>query len=453
MNRTRLLVCWMAVSPFLLALAAGLAQEPRPPAEWTPNLIVQVHQTLAARLAEKPLNQVEDVRDNILKTDIYGKSQTRGTVTVEFVPCDNAAIIDLVMTAETSAQTTGYHGPVQLHNTSQSSIHARKRVYLDAEGVKFGPAESCNRTDSMLECITTKFQRPLMDNTVRRTAYRRYTKDQELARQISESHVDQRVRAGFDRDADPSLLAANRSYRETLRDPLQTRGIFPDHVSMSTTATTLVARYRLADAAAPSWPAPPALDGSPEASVRLHESFLNAATNTLFAGKTYTAETFRRDFPELRGPGPKRPAGGATDQKKFAITFAAKNPIEAHFDNDTVTIVVRGSRFQVDDDTFEGMSVTVAYRVEKSATGIKATRRGEIQVRPTNVAPGQRLTSSQVAAKAVLKHHLEEFLPPDIEQDELTLPESLQKAGKLVPTQLAAARGWLVFGAKVVATK
>src|SRR5258707_321407 len=91
MNRIWSSIRW-AVVPFLVAAPTVSAQD----AGWTPNGILEVNRVLAARLAATPLDRVEPVRDNILKTDIYGTGHTRGTVTVEFVPSDDVAVMDLV---------------------------------------------------------------------------------------------------------------------------------------------------------------------------------------------------------------------------------------------------------------------------------------------------------------------------------------------------------------------
>src|SRR5262249_39376558 len=161
-----------------------------------------------------------------------------------------------------------------------------KRIALDVDGVHYGAAHSCNRTDSELQDITTKFRRPLIDHVARRAAYRRYARDQELARQISEDHVNVQVRASFDRDADPRLIDANRKYRQNFREPLEKNGIAFDQVALQTTTTTLTVCHRLADAA-PVVPAPDP-DAPTDASARLHESYVNAVANILFAGKSYS---------------------------------------------------------------------------------------------------------------------------------------------------------------------
>src|SRR5258708_37285107 len=85
-------------------------------------------------------------------------------------------------------------------------------------------------------------------------------------------------------------------------------------------------------------------------------------------------------------------------------------------------------------------------RLEKTATGVRAVRQGEIAIAPPNHTPGTRLTSTQVSTKAVLRNHLEDVLKPQFELKEINLPERLKKAGPLVPSEVRAAGGWLVVG-------
>jgi hypothetical protein len=386
------------------------------------------------------------VRDNILDTDIYGTGHTRGAVTVEFLPCDDAALMDLVMTAQIQAQTVGYHGPVQLHNTSTSCIVARKRLVVDAAGIRCGPAESENRTDSTLDDITTKFQRPLVNALVRRAAHRRYARDAEQAREISETHVNDRVAHGLDLDAEPRLAKANHWYREEFRQSLEKGGISLEQLTLRTTATTLTAGHRLGDAV-PALAPPPDEEAPSDGSVRLHESYVNALGTVFFAGRIYSEDSFREEFGSLFGSS-RRPPSPPDGRKSLKITFAARDPVEVRFAADTVTILMRGEAFEVDTTAYPGMWITAAYRVEKTATGFRAVRQGEIAIAPPNHTPGTRLTSSQVSTKAVLRNHLEDILKPQWELKEINLPERLKKAGPLVPTEIRAARGWLTVGVR-----
>src|SRR5262249_29613152 len=172
MNFARSMLSWA----ILLLPTTALAQTVIPPQLAKPNCILQVSRSIAAQLVDRLVDRVEPVDDNILKTDIHGTGHTLGQVTTEFVPNDCAGVIDLVMNAQNVSQTIGKHGPVQLYNTSTSSIIAHKRLYVDANGIWFGPAEPFNVTDNTLEGMSTRFRMPMLDRAVRKAAMRRYNR-------------------------------------------------------------------------------------------------------------------------------------------------------------------------------------------------------------------------------------------------------------------------------------
>jgi hypothetical protein len=114
------------------------------------------------------------------------------------------------------------------------------------------------------------------------------------------------------------------------------------------------------------------------------------------------------------------------------------------------TLTVHTTQFHVEDEPYDGMNITSTYRLEKTATGVRAVRQGEIAIAYANIPAGTRLTSKQISARAVVRNHVEDVLQAEFELDELPLPESLARIGKVVPTQIRTTGGWLVLGANAV---
>src|SRR6266851_9653069 len=109
-------------------------------AEPAPNLLIEINSRLVEPIAQMPVDRTENVRDYILKTDIFGIGHTVGRTRVEFVPCEACALFDVILEARTDSQTVGYRGPVRLHNANQSDIVACKRVRFDRDGIRSEPA-------------------------------------------------------------------------------------------------------------------------------------------------------------------------------------------------------------------------------------------------------------------------------------------------------------------------
>jgi hypothetical protein len=379
-----------------------------------------------------------------LDTDIYGISHVRGKITIEFVPCQTAAVLDLVLTACSNARSVGYHGIAQSHNTSVANLCARKRLCIDANGVSAGPARAGDQIFPTFEYMTTSLKNPVADKVMRRIATRNYYKNQDLATHIAEEHAAALTAAGMDRDANPQLAQANRDYWEKLRQPLEQRRLFPERVALRTNPGTLFIFFRLSDADVPQQlPAAPEPVAESEASVRLHESVLNTAAARLFAGKTLTPASAAKKLSDLLGVDIKFAAMKDNEMGQWSITFTEQRPIVFQFDDDSVRITFRGTKFLVEGEEYDAMNITLTFRLEKIARGVRVKAAEEVEVS----APGkERLSRKQLRFKAVLNNHLKELLQEPADIDQIPLPPSLGKDIRLIPIQGQTARGWLVVG-------
>ena len=430
----------------VLALVFGLAAAASARAqELPPNLLFEVRKPAVEALAARPVDRTEPVTDYILRTNIEGVGRTTGQVSVEFIPSAQRAAIDFLLHAQTTSQTVGYRGPVQLHSTNLSDIMARKRVWFDADGLFPEPARGANQTESTLDDITTRFRRPLADCLMRMAAERKYRRTHERALRITEEHVDQRVAPRLDQDAQPDLDSANRWYRERFRGPLAHHGIFADELHTSTTESAILLSARLGNNKSKP---PPAIAASSDAALRLHESLLNEGARRLLSGKTYTGARFFDEFDDLLGPFRRRKKE-RPDEPELAITFAAERPAEFAFDKNEIRLTVHGTKFRSDDREYEAMNITAVYKIAPTRLGFLAVRQGELEIYPPDFVKGRdRLTSSQVALRKLLQRRLGDLFQDEFELDEVELPKELQKAGPLVPTQFEASHGWLLLGVR-----
>jgi hypothetical protein len=434
----------LAALLFLLTVSTGRGADNPPVAAQAPNLVVNISAKLAGSLFGSSVDRQEPVRDRILKADVYGTGHTVGRVTAQLVPSSDRAAIDLVMNTQLAALTTGYQGPVQLHNIQNASIEARKRIYLDADGFHAEPACSHNQTDLNLQGISTRFRGPILNCTVHRLAERKYSHTKEQVTQIVESHVDRQVQEAFDKDAAEQLEASERSFKTDLRDPLKKRSIFPDSQAISTTAQWLTIAMRLGETSTGLASPPGATDRIDfDLLARLHESYVLTATRRMFAGKTYSMAQLRTDFAEMSKTKPREPTD---EEKSTALTFAADEPVSVRFADDQIHFTIHPTLLASNGREYPGMDIGVVYHLEKTPAGVRATRVGDLQIYPPNHVPGTPLNSRQTSQRALLKRHLGDVVPPTIDLGQITLPESLNKVGKLITTQARTLNGWLVIG-------
>jgi hypothetical protein len=447
-RRPEILHCWLALATCLLA-SCGFAQEPQSNAAWTPNCVIQMSERMAQMLGERAIDRTSPIRDTILKTEIYGIGHTTGKISIDFVPSDRAAIIDLVMTAETVSQTTGYRRLVQAHTLGHTDVYGRKRICVDETGIWFDPAWSWNWPEPINQYLTTRFHNRCLDQVTRNLATRSSKRKEDEFRAILRSHVEHRTNRRFDEDTDPGLVEANSAYQQTLRRLAGGREPMPDRLALRTSETEIFLLARMSDdPAAPKQPAA-AISGTPDIALRLHESWLEAAGNRMFAGKTETVESMRQEIINQLGP-VKRPPPKQTDddRQSLAITFAKKRPFEFRFSDNTATMVIHATEFRIESRVLEGMDITAAYKVEKTETGFRLTRLGDLKILPPDYAPGKRLTASQLAIRALLDRLLSDVFQEVMELDEIPIPNILAKIGKVLPTQVQTANGWLVLGVR-----
>ncbi|HLW65212.1 MAG TPA: hypothetical protein VKS79_07835 [Gemmataceae bacterium] len=444
-SRSGILRC-LAISATCLLAPWCFAEEAQIQEPWAPNCVLQVSERMGQVLGEKDIDRTAPIRDTILKTEIFGLGHTTGKINIDFVPCEQAAIIDLVMNAETISQTIGYRRLVQAHTIGHTTIYGRKRIYIDASGIRFDPAWSWNWPVPLNQYLTTQLRSPCLDQVVRNIAERGSKRKEEKFRAILRSHIEERTDRNFNEDSDPGLMEANRSFQSTLRRLAGGRELMPDRLLLKTSDTEIFLLARMSDdPAAPKQEAPP-LTGQPGIALRLHESWLEAAANRMFAGKTETAETMRQEIINQLGP-VKRPQPKETedDRQSLAITFANSRPVEFHFADNTAAMVIHANEFRLQSRTLEGMDITASYKLEKTETGLRFTRLGDLKIVPRDYTPGKRLSASQMTIRALLQRVLGDVFQEVMELDEIPVPSMFPRVGKLLPTQVQTANGWLVL--------
>jgi hypothetical protein len=403
---------------------------------------------MAQVLGEKTIDRTAPLRDTILQTEIYGVGHTTGKISIDFVPSDRAAIIDLVMTAEAISQTVGDRRLVQAHTLGHTDIYARKRICVDETGIRFDPAWSWNWPEPIHQYLTTRFRNPCLDHLARNIATRNSKRKEEQFRAILRSHIAQRTNSKFDEDTDPDLMEANRSFQDTLRRLAGGRELMPDRLALKTSETEIFLLARMSDDPAAPKSMAPVLTGAPDIALRLHESWLEAAANRMFAGKTETAESMRQEIINQIGP-LKRPPPKQSDEDRqsLAITFAKTRPLEFRFFDNTATMVIHATGFRIQSRVLEGMDVTATFKVEKTESGLRLTRLGDLKIFPSDYTPGKRLTASQLTIRALLLRLLGDVFQDVMELDEIPTPSMFPKVGKLLPVQIQTSDGWLVLSA------
>ena len=192
--------------------------------------------------------------------------------------------------------------------------------------------------------------------------------------------------------------------------------------------------------AAPS--EPPELAANHDLAVRLHESFAANLSQAALGGVTLTDEKLVELVEQMTGSVPEEMVITEEDDP-WSITFDTERPIDTTFDDQNITIAIRGKKFTRGSQELKNrLKISATYKFERTAEGSKLTRLGDVQIEFTT----KRLSASQVAMKTFMKKRFEDMFKAEIVSEGIELPGQFQQAGKLALQQLHCDNGWIVLG-------
>jgi hypothetical protein len=418
-----------------------------------PNLLAEVSRAVVNAAVCDSRDRAEIVNDNIHGTHVTGGGQSHADLTVEFVPCDARAVIDLVLAGNARTRTVGATGGIRVFTNGITRFAGRKRLMTDGDRIETLPASVRVRQDTELTGVGTRFAGPI-DRVISGVAARVFYRDQDDANREVAQSTERQIADEFEREVTQQVATGERSYREQKAE-LRRRGLWPQELRIFTTFDELRVRGRLgeekvsgalsaAEKAPDTFSSPPTVVGRPDIAVRIHESLFNNAAAKHYGGRTITGDELDRDFTTVLGP--QTPGGGrleADEKEQFTVTFASA-PLEASFAGKQIRAIVHTRGFTADDRQItDPFDIRVAYDLDRTPLGMTFVRR-ELEVLPADVATGKRRMSLRENSIAkLLSKRFAKLLP---EREEVVigdLPGALKRLGRLIPTQADADGGWL----------
>jgi hypothetical protein len=413
-----------------------------------PNMVLEVHERLFAQAVDRPVDEVEPVRENILGTTIRGTGRTTGMVHVDFVPSTDRAAFDLVLAARNVSQTRGTQGPVTVHSQGFTDIGARRRIFLDDRSISAAPVQASASTATQISGINVNSR--FGKRIIRRIANRKIAESKPRAEAVAESRARDRIRREFTTQTDPAIAQFRSEFQNRVRRPLESRGLYPEWIHINSTDSALVTTARKASPvqlAAASFPPPAAADNVLTA--RIHESAVNNALEQQFGGKIFTQDDAAKLAADFQAKMPES-LGTEADQQPWAITFAKHRPISVTAADGRLTVMVRGDKFVSGERDFPGMDISATYAIGRmSPGGYMLVREGDVQIYPPGFKPGsgEKLSPAETSVRRILQRRFDKLLKADIEVPDLELQGELAHAGPLPMQQLEAHNdGWIVAG-------
>lgn len=420
---------------------------------WRPNLIIQITPELATAGFTDHINEVTDVYDVILGTNIQGKARTVGQINAHLLPGPSAAVFENFFTGTIYSQTLGFNRGITISSSGTTKFTATKQFSFNEYGFTDYSADVQANTYSNTEWIDVGNKHRMIRGLVERVAERKVHESRPEADYIAARHAEDRIQEQMNLKAAEKIAQANREYYEKFRKPMLDRGLFPETFDVRSSPAGLMfvlREYAQGGTAAPT--SPPNLGGKDDIMISAHESSLNNLATAMLAGKTINRDQFLKDLEELLGELPERMRPPA-DEQSWTMSFADVDPVTVSVNGGLVTLVIRGTSFQTEgqEANNEALNITVVYRfVDKEGEfqpgEVVARREGEILVLPPDYQEGQVLPARLTGLRNRLKRRFENSFTEEIVAESRPLPDRWKQAGDMWLRHLRAANGWLVFG-------
>jgi len=423
----------------LLLSATGVAAS-------EPNVLAEVNRDFINAIAGQSVVKPETVFERERRTVVTGSGTSSTRVTVELVPNNEYAQVYLCLDGIMQARLVARQGKVNVCTDGDVRFQGKKCICLDGNDLRWGCATV--RACPHLEFRGVSTELCLLDPPVRRLATRIYYRQEEQSHEKFAAKTERKVAEQFDRESDVELAKQSKAYRENLLGGLDKNKIRPQELRFATTVDLLMVRGRLEGAAPGNWAPPPLVQGRPDISVRLHQSLLNNAAATIFAGKTKSGGELETDVNNLLGPLGKRVELDPEDREAFTVTFAPGLPIETTFAGGKIKFTIRTNGFVAGDRVVsDPFLIEALYDFRRVGAGLELERKADVDVAPPDVAAGTREPSArEQTLSVVLRKRFNKLLPQKITIEKIELAGNMKKIGNLLPTQADSDNGWLTLG-------
>jgi len=409
-----------------------------------PNVYATVSERFLAAGIEDDVDRTQGVTDVILGTQIQGTARTVGRTTVDVVPNDRAAQLDILLNGQATSNTVGHNGPVTIYSTGVTSISGRKILVMNEEGLYgYGATAHC-ATSSNIYAIQA------CCNLIEQIAWNRARQQKSQAEAIAASHAAARVNGQMDAQAADLIADANQRYHEKLKSPLRSRDGFPHKLEFRSGPDQVdVTGLALGAGGLAAPDAPPTVGAGNDVALRAHESAIVNFGEAMVGGVTLTDEKLEKIIrDDLKAEVPEE-LQITPEKDPWSITFADESPVRAVFAGGQLGLAIRGRRFTRGDQALsEPIEIAAKYAIEKTQTGSKLTRQGEVEVK---FLERERLGAQQVAFKTFLTRKFEALFKQEIVSEGIVLKGRLEKAGKLQVQEIASDKGWIAIGWQLAA--
>ena len=384
-----------------------------------PNLRFLVTESLAQRLASRPVNNRQPVNEVILGRQIFGDATTNGQVQIDFVDDPDQAHFSIHMLGVSNGNSHTHQGPVTAYAGSYADVEARRSILANIGGlIEYAPYGAAN--------LSSEFRGVNCIRLVEKVALKQYERDKNASEAIGARRMEQRVISEFGKESSTAIRNAKDRMAQARRDSQSQLGLVPP-MYIRTTNDYLLGFGLKAETFQISAPtAPPSSITVPaDILLQIHESMLDNYLEPVLARQTIKNVELADKLKKWFGEVPEGLAKQSTDEI-WGITLAASRPVQFIFDNNRFGIAIAGSKFtrdeqytdkdgvkkiRVKETIDEPMQIKVMFRMQRDQGQLSLVRDGRATVEFTE-------KGVQTVPKNAFRSFLEDILNKSLSEQE-----------------------------------
>ncbi len=411
------------------------------------NIRIRVSKQFIARMTHELIDRRDPMTDCILGTTLHGMSHLVGTMELVPVSGDGEVRMEARLRGDASTTARGYHGPVRANLVGVASVQAAGTIRFGEDGFHLGQTVAHVSAQGHPTSMWTTCNSRLANALIRSAAERRATRTQAQGDCIASRHAEQRMELQLADELGMRVGEMQRGFQTQFRNPLLRHETFPRQFKASSDSAGAQVEMLLASCVQTGAPhLPPVTSFQAALHAQIHETAMNNLSASLLAGRTVSEAELRAFLRRLfTGEAAQMPVAGSDS---LQIVLARQRPLTVHVDDSVIAVKVRADRFIKNRSKFPAMNMTLRYRVEQSAAGVRVTRASAPEVVPRDFESKgrRRLGAREIAARRLITRMLDRDLAKTYQFASFTLPKPADQLGTLVVTALNADRGWLDIG-------
>lgn len=420
------------------------------------NVHFTVSEELLSRLVSDYRSESGRIADCIMGAWVTGSQVTSVNVRADIKPSATSARFVISADGNTQSNTIARKDPATVRTLGNHYFHVTKPVSFS--GRQLGTESGSIHVDvnSRTVGVSTKYDGiPLFGGIIRNIARNEVAKSKAQSEAITARRLSDEALPKFENEVDNQLSELEASLRKTL-DSLDARGVGPESLSARSSNSHIAVSSRTMGVSRLGGSAQPPVVLNPRGmAVQLHETALNNTIDALgFNGRTMpekqVVDELEKSLSDLlqRDVKLRKEIDEATESKATpadgepepptTFIFSKHDPIRAHFDNNSISLVLRTAVHQEGKEEIPEQVITIPIEVSMAD--------GKLVLNPGTIGVNSREETSRVRQIA-RANQIRRILGKQIVRREMAGTFDVQAAGDrsllLTLTRIQLADGWL----------